>query len=86
VTPSEVRVGRVVGTGCAVPDRERKPEPWQTGAPAPFLTLERARGTVELWAHGSDRFTVRAPEREQLVVGFEQARQTARELADRLDA
>jgi hypothetical protein len=34
----------------------------------------------------SQRFTIRAPDRERLVVGFEHARQTAIALAHRLDA
>ena len=64
---------------------EPEPEPWETNAAAPFLTLERARGVVEVWALGADRFSVRAPEREQLVVGFGAARQTAHEPARELE-
>jgi hypothetical protein len=63
----------------------REPEAWETNARAPFLTLERGRGTVEVWAHGSDRFTVRAPEREQVIAGFDAARQTAHSLARELE-
>jgi hypothetical protein len=63
-----------------------KPEPWQTNAQAPFLTLERARGTVEVWALGAQRFTVKAPEGEQIVTGFGAARETAIALAQQLDA
>jgi hypothetical protein len=66
-----------------VPDRQRKP--WGSSAAGPFLTLERARGTVEVWALGEQRFKVVAPDREQLVVGFEEARERARALADELD-
>jgi hypothetical protein len=65
--------------------RDRQPEPWETNAQAPFLTLEREQGAIEVWAVGADRFTVKAPEREQLVVGFDAARQTARELARALE-
>jgi hypothetical protein len=43
--------------------------------------LERARGTVEVWASGVDRFTVRALGHEWVVVGFEEARHTAHALA-----
>jgi hypothetical protein len=64
--------------------RDRESEPWETNAAAPFLTLERPRGVVEVWALGSDRFAVRAAEHEQLVVGFDPARQTAHELAREL--
>jgi hypothetical protein len=66
-----------------MPDRE--PEPWETNAAAPFLTLERARGTVEVRALGADRFSVRAREREQVVAGFDPARQRAHELARELE-
>jgi hypothetical protein len=31
-----------------MPDRE--PEPWESGAAAPFLSIETARGNVEMWA------------------------------------
>jgi hypothetical protein len=61
--------------------RDREPEPWETNAQGPFLTVEGARGTVEVWALGADRFSVRAPQREQIVVGFDAARQTAHALA-----
>jgi hypothetical protein len=29
---------------------DRQPEPWESGAPGPFVQLPRARGTVEVWA------------------------------------
>jgi hypothetical protein len=64
---------------------DREPDAWESNAAGPFLALERAHGTVEVWAMGADRFSVKAPEREQLVVGFDQARQTAHGLAERLD-
>ena len=51
----------------------------------PFLTLERAQGVIEVWALGADRFSIRAPEREQLVVGFDEACRTAHAIADQLD-
>jgi hypothetical protein len=63
----------------------RRPDPWQTNARAPFLTMERAQGVIEVWALGSDRFTVNAPDHEQIVVGLDAARQTAHELAYQLD-
>ena len=65
--------------------RDHEPEPWETNAAAPFLTLERARGVVEVWALGADRFSVRASEHEQVVAGFEPARQTAHELSRELE-
>jgi len=37
-----------------MPDRE--PEPWESGAAAPFLWIETAHGNVEVWALGEDRF------------------------------
>jgi hypothetical protein len=66
--------------------RDREPEPWETNAAGPFLVIERERGAVEVWAHVSDRFTVRGPDHERLVEGFTRARATAHALADRLDA
>jgi hypothetical protein len=39
---------------------DRKPEPWESGAAAPFLWVETARGNVEVWALDEDRFAVRA--------------------------
>jgi len=38
----------------------RKPEPWESGAAAPFLWIETARGNVEVWALGEDRFWITA--------------------------
>jgi hypothetical protein len=66
-----------------MPDRQS--EPWESGAPGPFLTLEAAHGTVEVWALGSDHFTIKSPDREQLVVGFRDAQHTAITLAERLE-
>src|SRR5262249_24971994 len=40
---------------------DRKPEPWKSGAAAPFLWIETARGNVELWALGEDRFSITLP-------------------------
>ena len=67
-----------------MPDRE--PQAWETSAPAPFRVLEREHGSVEVWAHGSERFTVRGPERRCEVLGFRDARQMAHALAERLDS
>jgi hypothetical protein len=64
-----------------MPDYE--PEPWQTDAAAPFLTIETPHGVVEVWALGEDRFRIAAPGHEQLVVGFVEAERTADELAGR---
>jgi len=63
-----------------MPDRE--PEPWESGAAGPFLSIEDS--PVEVWALGEDRFAVRAPDREQLVVGVEEAERVADVLAERL--
>jgi hypothetical protein len=54
-----------------MPDRE--PEPWESGAAAPFLRIETAQGNVDVWALGEDRFRITATGYEQLVVGFEVA-------------
>jgi hypothetical protein len=45
-----------------VPDR--KPEPWESGAASPFLSIDTARGTVEVGALGEDRFRITAPGQE----------------------
>ncbi len=58
-----------------------EPEPWQTDAPAPFLTI----GEVSVWALGSQRFRVQAPDGEQEVEGFERARTLAHRVALGLD-
>jgi hypothetical protein len=65
-----------------MPDHE--PERRESGAAAPFLWIETARGNVEVWALGEDRFRVTAPGHEQIVTGFEEAERTADALAARL--
>jgi hypothetical protein len=64
---------------------DHEPEPWQSGAAAPLLTIETPQGVVELWAHGEDRFWITAPGQEQLVTGFQEAERTADELAGLLE-
>jgi hypothetical protein len=64
--------------------RDRQPEPWESSAPGPLVTMERARGTVEIHALGEQRFLVRAPDSEHVVVGYEKEGQTARALAEQL--
>ena len=61
---------------------DRKPEPWRSGAAETFLWIEGS--PVEVWALGEDRFAVRAPAREQLVAGFEEAERMADLLAEQL--
>ena len=52
----------------------RRPEPWESGAPAPFLWIETPPGNVEVWALGEDRFRITAPGvHEQLVTGYDEA-------------
>jgi hypothetical protein len=64
---------------------DRKPEAWESGTVAPFLSIDTARGTVEMWALGEDRFRITAPgEQEQLITGFDEADRTADALAERL--
>jgi hypothetical protein len=62
-----------------MPDRE--PEPWESGAAAPFLWIETAQGNVEMWGLGEDRFRITAPGQEQLVTGFGEAERAADALA-----
>jgi hypothetical protein len=54
-----------------------EPEPWQTDAGGPFLTI----GEVSVWTLGGDRFRVESPEGAQEVEGIERARELAHELA-----
>ena len=64
----------------------RQPEPWETNAAAPFLTIDSPRGVVAVRDLGQDRFHVSAPDHEREVVGFAAARATAHQLAARADA
>jgi hypothetical protein len=43
--------------------------------------VRRLRGTVEVWALGDQRFKVGAPDREEVVVVYAEAREKARALA-----
>jgi hypothetical protein len=52
---------------------DRKAEPWESGVVAPFLTIEKARGVVEVWALGENRFKITAPGQEEIVVGYSEA-------------
>jgi hypothetical protein len=63
---------------------DRTPEPWETNAAGAFLQLPRARGTVEVWALGDQRFRVVAPDQEQVIVGYAEARERVRALAQEL--
>ena len=63
--------------------RVREPEPWETNAAAPFLTIDSPGGVVAVRDLGQGRFRVSAPDHEREVVGFAAARLTAHELADR---
>lgn len=63
----------------------RDPEPWQTNAAAPFLTIEKPQGSVSVWALGRERFRVQAPADTTEVVGFDLARSTAHQLAAALE-
>ena len=47
-----------------------------------LLSIEKPRGTVEVWAHGEDRFRITAPGHEQLVTGFDEAERAADALAE----
>jgi hypothetical protein len=53
---------------------DRKPEPWESGAAAPFLWIETPRGNVEVWALGEDRFRVRPVERAAMLAPANDAR------------
>ena len=75
--PDALAAGRLIAT---MPDPE--PEPWESGATAPFLWIEPAQGSVEMWALGEDRFRITAPGHEQLVTGFDEAERAADALAE----
>jgi hypothetical protein len=63
---------------------ERQPEPWEhTAAAGPCATIDGPSGPVELWVLGDQRYRVKAPNGEQVVEGFQRAREVARELAER---
>jgi hypothetical protein len=47
--------------------------------------MQRERGTVEVWALGEQRFRVKAPEQDFVVVGHDPAMDAAEELAKQLD-
>ena len=57
-------------------DRER--EAWATNASGLFLTI----GPVSVWSRGNERFRIESPAGAEEVVGFEEARRRARELAE----
>ena len=62
----------------------RKAEPWESGAVAPFLSIDTEQGAVEVSALGEDRFRITAPGgHEQIVIGFDEAEQAADALAER---
>jgi hypothetical protein len=54
-----------------------EPEPLQTDAAGPFLTI----GEVSVWTLGRDRFRVVSPEGSQAVEGIDRAREMAHKLA-----
>jgi hypothetical protein len=61
-----------------------EPEPWQTNATAPFLTIEKPRGIVSIWGLGKERFRVEAPGHDLKVEGYQEARALAHQLAEGL--
>jgi hypothetical protein len=48
---------------------DHEPEPWETNAAAPFLSV----GNVGVQSLGQDRFLVVTPDDEQTVTGFDPA-------------
>jgi hypothetical protein len=64
----------------------RAPEPRETNAAAPFLTIASPSGAVAVRSLGQERFRVSASDHEKDVVGFAAARSMAHELAGRGDA
>jgi hypothetical protein len=60
----------------------RHPEPWQTSAPGPFLTIETPRGLVVVQSLGDDRFLLTGLGVEREITGFAAAEAAAEELAE----
>jgi hypothetical protein len=60
---------------------DHQPEPWQSGAPGPFIWIEPG---VEIWALGKDRFRITAPGQELVATGYDRAVEVAQGLADEL--
>jgi hypothetical protein len=58
---------------------------WETSAAAPFITMLRPRGLVEVWALGRQRFKLISRGHEQVVVGYAEAERVAEELAEQLE-
>jgi hypothetical protein len=56
----------------------------ESSAPGPFITMERERGTVEIWALGGDRYEIRAPGEVQETRGHDAAEELADRLAEQL--
>ena len=63
----------------------RKPEPWESNAAAPFLTIDSPRGAVAVRALGQERFRISALGDEREVVGFAAVRAAAHRLAAGLE-
>jgi hypothetical protein len=66
---------------------DREPEPWESSAHGPLITMRRERGTVTVEALGEDRHRVRAEdatEADEIVTAYEAATSRAHELADQL--
>jgi hypothetical protein len=58
----------------------QKPEPWQTDAAGPFLTV----GSASVWTLGRDRFRVESLQGSQEVEGIDRARELAHRMASAL--
>ncbi len=70
----------LVRYGRGVSERAN-PEPWQTAAPAPFLTIEGSNAAV--WVAGKDHFRVTWAGEDHQVQGYPNAQALAHELAGR---
>ncbi len=60
------------------------PEPWQSNAPRPAMTIEKPRGTVSASALGNEQFRVEAPGHDSQVEGYQEARAFAHQLTSGL--
>jgi hypothetical protein len=63
---------------------EREPGLWKSSAPGPWATLERERGSVEIWTAGGDLHEIHAPDGVHSVRGHDASVGLAQELAEQL--
>jgi hypothetical protein len=53
------------------------PEPWESAAAGPAVTIDGPAGQAEIWLLGPQRYRVKAPSGELVVEGFQRARRSS---------